>query len=301
MTRANGLSYPRTMKSHFIDVGGPSHYLELEGDGPPLVLVHGIGASYLSWQPVVELLAQTYRVLVLDLIGFGFTPPHGRKTTVRRNAEFLIEFVETMTDGPATLVGNSMGGLVSMLAAVERPEIVDRLILVNPALPVVKLRSISRDSQRLVLPLVPMFGNTAARYYYHERSPEQEVDDTLRLVLSRGAEIDPIYRAAAIEMARARREMEWNVEAFTDAARSIAMELGSRRKFGRLLHQVSQPTLLIHGAQDRVVPIASARWAADQRPDWAFRLLDAVGHTPQIEDPALFVALVEDWLDEVFV
>jgi len=286
------------MKSHFIDVDGPSHYLELESDGPPLVLVHGIGASYLSWQPVVELLAETYRVLVPDLIGFGFTPPHGRKTTVRRNAEFLIDFVETMAADRVTLVGNSMGGLVSMLAAVDRPDTVERLILVNPALPVVSIRSISRDSQRLVLPLLPILGSTAAKYYYHERSPEEEVEDTLRLVLSRGAKIDPIYRAAAVEMARARREMEWNVDAFTDAARSIAVELRSRRKFHELLHRISQPTLLIHGTEDRVVPVDSARWAAQQRPDWAFRLLDNVGHTPQIEDPALFVALVEDWLDQ---
>lgn len=284
------------MKSHFIDVGGPSHYQELEGDGPPVVLVHGIGASYLSWYPVVELLAERHRVLVPDLIGFGFTPPHGRKATVRRSAEFLIEFVETMTEGPVTLVGNSMGGLVSMLAAVQQPDVVDRLILVNPALPVVNLRSISRDSQRLVLPLLPMVGNSAARYYYHERTPEEEVDDTLQLVLSRGTTIDPLYRAAAIEMARARREMEWNVPSFTDAARSIAAELRSRRKFGQLLHQVSQPTMLIHGTEDRVVPAESARWAAGQRPDWTFHMIENMGHTPQIQDPELFVDLVESWL-----
>ncbi|MDJ0923630.1 MAG: alpha/beta hydrolase [Acidimicrobiia bacterium] len=284
------------MKSHFIDVGGPIHFQELEGDGSPLVLVHGIGASYLTWQPVVDLLAENHRVLVPDLIGFGFSPPHGRKTSVQRNAEFLIEFSETMTDEPVTFVGNSMGGLVSMLAAVKRPEVVTSLILVNPALPVVSLRSISRDSQRLVLPLLPGLGNTAARYYYHERSPEDEVDDTLELVLSRGAPVDPLYRAAAIEMARARREMEWSIDAFTDAARSIALELRSRRKFSRLLHQVSQPTLLIHGTEDRVVPADSARWAAHQRPDWDFEMIENMGHTPQIEDPKFFVALVEDWL-----
>ena len=284
------------MKSHFIDVGGPSHYQELEGEGPPLVLVHGIGASYLSWYPVVEFLAANHRVLVPDLIGFGFTPPHGREASVQRNAEFVIEFIETMTDEPVTLVGNSMGGLVSMLAAVQQPEVVDHLILVNTALPVVSLRSISRESQRLVLPLLPVVGNTAARYYYHERSPEQEVEDTLRLVLSRGTRIDPLYRAAAIEMARARREMEWNVPSFTDAARSIAVELRSRKKFSRLLHQISQPTLLIHGTEDRVVPVASALWAAEQRPDWKFELIENMGHTPQIEDPEMFTEMVEDWL-----
>jgi pimeloyl-ACP methyl ester carboxylesterase len=284
------------MKSHFIDVGGPTHYQELEGDGPPLVLVHGIGASYLSWQPVVELLAENHRVLVPDLAGFGFTPPHERKTTVQQNALLLIDFIELLCDGPVTLVGNSMGGLVSMLASVKRPATADRLILVNPALPVVSLRSITRDSQRLVLPLLPILGNPAARYYYHERSPEEEVDDTLALVLSDDAPVDPAYRAAAIEMARARREMEWAVPSFTDAARSIALELASPRRFRKLLHQVSQPTLLIHGTEDRVVPPVSAEWAAKERPDWDFEMIDGMGHTPQVENPTLFVSMVEEWL-----
>ena len=284
------------MKSHFIDVGGPTHYLEAGDTGSTLVLIHGIGASYLTWQPVVEQLAQKHRVLVPDLIGFGFTPPHGRKATVQRNAELLNDFIEAMTDEPVILIGNSMGGLVSMLAATRQPELTDRIVLVNPALPVVSVRSLSRDSQRLVLPLLPLLGNTAARYYYHERSPEDEVDDTLRLVLSNGATVDPLYRAAAIEMARARREMEWSIHAFTDAARSIAVELASQRRFRRVLHQVAQPTLLIHGTEDKVVPPRSAWWAANERPDWAFEMIEDMGHTPHIERPEMFIDLVEDWL-----
>lgn len=284
------------MQSHFIDVDGPTHYQETGVDGPVLILVHGIGASYLSWDPVVEMLGKTHRVLAIDLIGFGFTPPHGRSSSVQRNAELVVEFAETMTDQPVTLVGNSMGGLVSILAAIERPDLIERLILVNPALPVVSIRSISRDSQRLVLPLMPLVGSSAARYYYHERTPEDEVDDTLRLVLSPGTEIDPIQRAAAIEMARARREMEWTIGAFTEAARSIAVELASSRRFRRKLHRVTQPTLMIHGAEDRVVHPASARWAAQQRPDWRFVMIEEMGHTPQLQDPELFVSIVNGWL-----
>ncbi len=284
------------MKSHFIDVDGPAHYQETGIDGPVLILVHGIGASYLSWDPVMASLGKSHRVLALDLIGFGFTPPHGRRATIQRNAQLLTNFAETMTDQPVTLVGNSMGGLVSMLAAIDRPDIVDHLILVNPALPVVSMRSISWDNQRLVLPLVPLLGNSAARYYYHERSPEDEVDETLRLVLSRDTEIDPLQRAAAVEMARARREMEWSIPAFTEAARSIAVKVASSRRFRRMIHQVAQPTLLIHGTEDRVVPPASARWVAKERPDWRFEMIEGMGHTPQIEDPELFVSLVERWL-----
>ncbi|MCP3977139.1 MAG: alpha/beta hydrolase [bacterium] len=284
------------MKSHFIDVDGPVHYQEVGDDGPVLLLVHGIGASYLSWYPVVEALGERHRVLAIDLIGHGFTPPHGRKTTVRRNSELVAEFADIMTDQQVILIGNSMGGLVSILTAVSRPELIAGLILVNPAMPIVSVRSISRERQRLALPLLPLLGNSAARYYYHERSAEEEVDDTFRLVLSRGAQVHPLHRAAAIEMARARREMEWSIPAFTDSARSIAVELASARRFRKTLHQISQPTLLIHGTEDRVVHPSSAEWAANERPDWQFEMIQDMGHTPQVEDPDLFVSLVDTWI-----
>jgi pimeloyl-ACP methyl ester carboxylesterase len=289
------------VKSYFTDIDGPIHYQEAGDTGTPLLLVHGIGASYLSWQPVVAALGRHHRVFNIDLIGFGFTPPHGRRATIERNAELLIDFTRKMTDEPVTVVGNSMGGLVSMVAAVTDPEAIKRLILVNPALPIISVRSISRESQRLVLPLLPLVGDAVARYYYHGRTPEDEVDDTLNLVLSNGTVIDPSYRFAAIEMARARREMEWSVPSFTDAARSIAVQVASQRRFRRLLHRVTQPTLLIHGSEDRVVQPASAEWAARQRPDWDFEMIDGMGHTPQLENPDLFVSLVESWLRQEVV
>jgi pimeloyl-ACP methyl ester carboxylesterase len=285
------------MKSHFIDVSGPTHYVE-QGSGTPLVLVHGIGASYLSWQPVIEALATRHRVMAIDLIGFGFTPPHGRKATVQRNARLVTDFIETVTLEPVTLVGNSMGGLVAMLAAVAEPELIERLILVNPALPIVSLRSIHRESQRLALPLLPILGPLAARYYYHGRSPEQEVDETLNLVLSSTENVDPFYRAASVEMSRARREMEWAIPSFTEAARSIAPLLASQHRFRRILHRIAAPTLLVHGDHDAVVPPASARWAAAERPDWDFVMLANIGHTPQVQDPERFVATVATWLDQ---
>jgi len=287
------------MKSHFIDVDGPVHYMEVGDDGPVLVLLHGIGTSYLSWYPVMAGLGENHRVLALDLIGHGFTPPHGRKATVQRNAQLAVEFADVMTDHQVILVGHSMGGLVAMLAAVANPEHIAGLVLVNPALPIVSVKSLSRERQRLALPLLPFLGNGVARYYYHERSVEDEVDETFRLALSPGAEVNPLHRAAAIEMARARREMEWSISAFTESARSTAMVLASARRFRKTLHQISQPTLMMHGAFDKVVHRSSAEWAAAERPDWEFAMIEGMGHTPQIERPELFVDMVDRWVHEI--
>jgi pimeloyl-ACP methyl ester carboxylesterase len=285
------------MRSHFIDVDGSVHFVATGDGGPVLILVHGIGTSYISWYPVFEALGESYRVFAIDLIGHGFTPPHGRKATVRSDAEVLARFTDAISDEQVIFIGNSMGGLVSMLTAVSHPGLVAGLVLVNPALPIVSVKSLSLESQRLAWPLVPLLGNNAARYYYHERTVEQEVDETFQLVLSRGTEVHPLHRAAAIEMARARREMEWSIPAFTEAARSIAVELASSRRFRKTLHQISQPTLLIHGTDDRVVHPASARWAARERPDWDFEMIEGMGHTPMIEDPGLFVTLIHKWVD----
>lgn len=286
------------MRSHFIDVDGPVHFVETGDGGPVLILVHGIGTGYISWYPVLEALGERHRVFAVDLIGHGFTPPHGRKAKVRNNAELLAGFADAVSDEQVILVGNSMGGLVSMLTAVSHPHLIAGLVLVNSALPVVSVKSLSLESQRLAWPLVPIFGTGAARYYYHERTVEQEVDETFALVLSRGTVVEPLHRAAAIEMARARREMEWSIPAFTEAARSIAAELTPARRFRKTLHQITQPTLLMHGTDDRVVHPSSARWAARERPDWDFAMIQGMGHTPMIEDPDLFVTLVDKWVHE---
>jgi pimeloyl-ACP methyl ester carboxylesterase len=76
------------------------------------------------------------------------------------------------------------------------------------------------------------------------------------------------------------------------------MELASARRFRKILHQISQPTLIIHGTEDKVVHPSSAQWAAKERPDWDFVMIEDMGHTPQIEDPEMFVTLVQDWIHE---
>ncbi len=121
--------------SRFADLDGPVHYLDFGGSGPTLVLVHGLGGSHVNWLAAGPLLAEHARVLAVDLVGFGRTPPSGRSSRVGANQRLLGRFVEEVAGAPVVLAGNSMGGMISVLEAAQHPERVAGLVLVDPSVP----------------------------------------------------------------------------------------------------------------------------------------------------------------------
>ena len=118
--------------SRVADLGGPVHYVDFGGaaEAPRVVLVHGLGGSHLNWCLLAPPLVPHARVLALDLVGFGLTYPEGRSATVQANAALVARFVREVAGGPAVLVGNSMGGMVSILATAAQPGAVTGLTLI---------------------------------------------------------------------------------------------------------------------------------------------------------------------------
>ncbi|NNC91874.1 MAG: alpha/beta hydrolase [Acidimicrobiia bacterium] len=281
-----------------IDLNGPVHYADYGGAGPPMVLVHGLGGSHLNWLHVAHRLAERHRVLALDLAGFGLTPPAGRKTTVQANQRLLNEFIEAVSpDEPVSLIGNSMGGLVSILQGAAHPGSVSALVLVNPALPLADAGAVNVFTmQRLFIPLIPGVGEAALSRYYSRVSPERQLQETLAAVAADPESLPTAGRELNLEMIRLRKEMEWAIPSFLQASRSIAGLLVRRGQFRRTLAAIECPVLLIHGSEDVIVSAASAEWAKRQRPDWRLELLDGIGHVPQLEAPELFGDLVEEFL-----
>lgn len=98
-------------------MGGPVHYLDFGGAGSPVVCVHGLGGSSEDWLAMGPLLAARHRVVALDLTGFGRTPPMGRSSRVPELRRLLSDFIRHVSDEPVLLMGNSMGGLLSMVQA----------------------------------------------------------------------------------------------------------------------------------------------------------------------------------------
>jgi pimeloyl-ACP methyl ester carboxylesterase len=286
-----------TLAREVVDLGGAVHYLDSGGKGPAVVMVHGLGGAAINWLPTAEILRHRRRVLALDLPGFGLTPPADRSFDVSSQRTLLDRFIREVAGGRVLLMGNSMGGLISILQAAESPDTVEGLVLVNPAAPLNLLRV--RDPRLLSLGLmaIPGVGERFARRLFRGASTEAYVTDFFAFVCHDAECLDPELVAAHVELAEKRRRLPWAVPAFRQATASTLNTLHSRR-FVRAVEAVAAPTLLVHGRQDRLVSFAAAKKLASRRPDWRFEALDDIGHVPQIECPSHFVQTVEAWWHE---
>ena len=285
--------------SQFVDLDGPVHWVDFGGpdDGPLLVCVHGLGGSHVNWAAVAPDLAQTCRVVAVDLAGFGHTPGAGRSTSVQANARLVARFVAEVAGSPAILVGNSMGGLISNLVASQHPELVAGLVLVDPALPV----SLASRPDPLTMGMfaayfTPGVGKAVIAGRRKVRTPEQLAMDTLRLCCVDPHRVPKAVLAAHVELAKKRNYYPELEGEFVAATRSLIWLLARRRAHTAMLRRYSGPVMLLHGDKDRLVSIASARAAAKANPQWRFEVARDVGHVPQLEAPDWTRDLVLDWL-----
>jgi len=292
--------------SRWADVDGPVHYREWSGaaEGPTFVCVHGLGGSHLNWAAVAPGLAGRGRVIAMDLAGFGLTAPGDRGTGVGANWRLLHGFIDALRLPPVILVGNSMGGMLSLVEAAHSPERVERLVLVDAAFP--RGRAVRAQPTPRVAAAFALYSNTrAGRWVVAERArrlgPEGLVRETLRICAADPSSIDPALAAAHVEMARQRLAFDYAAPAFLSAARSIFRSQVFPTKYRALVRAVQTPALVIHGGRDGLVPVGSAREAAALHPNWKLVVLGDLGHIPQMEAPARWLAAVEGWLDELVV
>jgi pimeloyl-ACP methyl ester carboxylesterase len=284
--------------SRFADLDGPVHYVGW--DGPPgrtFVLVHGLGGSLLSWLAVAPGLARHGRVLALDLPGFGRSDRDGRRSRVSDLRTTLSGFVDEVAGGPVVLIGNSMGGGISMLEAALEPSAVEALVLSNSVFPW-KRGSFPAPIVMLGFALyeLPRVGEWASRQRITRLEAERAVEVGLRIIAADPSTIPPeLVRLHVEQLVRHQQNPDAGA-AFLEAARSL-LALGRRRDVVRwLVGSVKCPVLVIHGREDRLVPLGFAKGAMEMRPDWDMRLIPKVGHVPQMEAPERWLAAVDDWL-----
>jgi pimeloyl-ACP methyl ester carboxylesterase len=285
-------------ESRTVDLGGSVHYVDFGGpDGAPtVVLVHGLGGSHLNWDLFAPLLRPSARVLAVDLPGFGRSEPGDRRTTVQDNVQVLDRFLREVAGTPVVLVGNSMGGMISILQAAASPETVNGLVLLDAAVPGPRRALDPLVAVTFAAYTIPRLGERVLSMRRRRSTPLRQVRDMLRLC---GVDPDALPASTidrSIALLEQRQDVAGMDRAFLSAARSLVRLLADPRSYRQAMASVTAPVLMVQGDQDRLVPVAAARDIAARMPGWRYLELPGVGHVPQLQVPEALAAEVIAWL-----
>lgn len=242
------------------------------GIGPAVVAFHGLGGTKGSFLLTVAALAERFRVIAVDLPGFGDSDkPIGAAYDAPFFAAAMIDLLDALELERADLIGNSLGGRVALEVALLDPERVGRLVLLAPSLAWRRSRRWA-PALRLVRPelgLVQLVPRAAVRTVVHRLIPGADAGWT-------AAGVDEFLRAYLTPAGRA---------AFYAAARQIYLEAPQGKDgFWPRLRELQPDALFIWGRRDTLVPIAFARHVAEALPEARHVELDC-GHVPQMERP----------------
>lgn len=283
--------------THVVDVDGPVHFADYGGsaDGPLFIAVHGLGGSHLNWAAVAPQLTGLGRLVAVDLVGHGRTPAAGRTPDLASHVELVSGFVEHIADRPVILMGNSLGGLVAALTAVDRPASVAGLVLVDPALPMERLGLIRpRVLVNFAVCSVPGVGEQ----FLAARRSRTTAERTVRRVLAATC-VDPARVPADVFEAHVTLTAEVDrVEAdraYLASARSLAAVMARSGPTVAALDSIDVPVLVLHGARDMLVPVTAARRMVAGRPGWQLEVARDIGHAPMLEAPVWTGMRIAEW------
>src|SRR3954468_7439202 len=261
--------------------GARVNYAEM-GEGPPVVLVHGLSGCWQNWLENIPQLARRHRVVALDLAGFGESELPGEEISIPGYGRFLDAFLDEIEVERAALVGNSMGGFVAAEPAISHPSRVDKLVLVSAA-------GLMRVGNRRLAALEraarlfhPATAAILARRDYLVRRPKLRRRILYGIVRHPGR-IEPelVYEVASGA----------GKPGFLDAFNAIA-----QYDFRDRLPDVSVPTLIVWGRNDMIVPVSGAYEYEQLIPGARRVIFEDTGHVPMLERPARFNQLVEEFL-----
>lgn len=264
----------------FVQVGGQRVHVEQAGEGEPVVLLHGFGGSTYLWRQMTPRLAGHFRVVAIDLNGFGWTErPRAREAyTLEGQAALVLGVLDALGIERAHLVGHSYGGGLAIWLAARHPERVRSLSLVASTLPT--YASARRSRWAAWRPLVALFVRTRAlREGFVRRGLERAVADPTIVT-------DELVRAY---LARLR------VEGATRAFQGLTAPTSEVRPEVRL-EALHVPTLGVWGEQDRLLSVEAGARGVGRIPGSRFVRLPGVGHLPMEEAPDRLAAALEEFL-----
>jgi pimeloyl-ACP methyl ester carboxylesterase len=262
-------------------------HCEVYGHGDPVLCLHGLGASTHSFREFREPLSQQHKLILIDLKGFGASPkPKDKHYAIEEHADLILQFIAEHDLRNLTLIGNSFGGAVSLLVSLRlceaRTERLKRLILIdsggyNLHLPthLKMLRTPILGS--LVLHLLPpkLSALTVLKdsYYDDKKITREQIDAYARPIAATGG------RHALLETAKQIIPKDYE-------------------ELIKKYPQITVPTLIIWGRQDKVIPLLIGEMLDEALPDSKLVVIDETAHIPQEETPGAVIPLVLKFLEE---
>ncbi len=251
--------------------GAKVHYVDA-GTGSPVILLHGLADDIGVWESAIAPLAAKYRVVALDQIGFGRSDKPLLNYRVSTFVDFLDGFLNELKIERASLVGNSLGGWVAASFALAHPQRVDRLVLCDAA----GYAAVSKTMDPRALSALRLASREDIRYLgpltFRDKRFYEDVDLAFKQHVSAGD--------------------NYTVNQLLDSMIRGEDVLDNR------LAAIKQPTLILWGREDRLIPLNFAERFHKEITGSQLRVIDSCGHMPQVECPKEFVTAVLDFLND---
>ncbi len=256
------------------------------GEGPTLLLIHGMAGSAATWKQVMPRLARDYDVIAPDLLGHGRSAKPRTDYSLGSHAATMRDLLVALGVERATVIGQSLGGGIAMQLAYQHPDRVERLVLVgsgglgHEVSPV--LRLLTLPGAEYLMPLVftglaRELGNKVSRFLHRNGLRAPQVEEGWRAYVSL-------------------TESE-NRDAFVKTLRAVVDLRGqSVSAQDRLYLAAAMPTLIVWGDRDPIIPIDHAYAAHDLMPGSRLEIFADCGHFPHSEEPDRFIRVLRDFL-----
>jgi pimeloyl-ACP methyl ester carboxylesterase len=254
--------------------------------------VHGLGGASTNWTDLAGLLAVRFEGWALDLPGFGRSQPPARGGyAIQRHARAVVDVLEQIAERPGEaqgrpvhLLGNSLGGLISLIVAARRPDLVATLTLISPAMPVYRVPQAFDRAMPLLL--VPGIASVAERRLAGVTA-EDQVRGIIAMCFGDPGAVPRERWEQALAEARERGEQPWAGRALTRSMRGLMTSYFAVGRAGawRLARAVTCPSLVVWGDSDRLVDPRLAPRLAAAMPDARLLVLEGIGHVAMLEAP----------------
>jgi pimeloyl-ACP methyl ester carboxylesterase len=255
-------------REEMVSVGGIKTHTLISGSGPPVLVLHGAGGPN-GWRRWHAALAEQFTLYVPAHPGYGLSDAADWMESPRDLARYYLWYVDELGLERPSIVGHSLGGYIAAELAVMNPDAVDRLVLVAAA------------------GLKPEQGEILDIFYY----PVEQLRDLGYYDPSQAPEWDELYGAPPTP-----EQQDLALRARETSARLIWKPYAHNPRLPHFLPRATNPTLIVWGREDRIVPVICGEQYQRLLPSATLRVIERCGHSPTIERPDEFVEILRDFL-----